>query len=49
MDIKQSNHFEAIENNGKLELVPAAIYPDHVIKELKAQVKDLKESIKNGK
>lgn len=49
MDIKQGNHFEAIENNGKLELVPVAIYPDHVIKELKSQVKEIKESIKNGK
>lgn len=49
MGLNQGDQFEAIEDNGKIILVPVAIYPDHVIKELKAQVKEIKESIKNGK
>lgn len=49
MGLKQGDQFEAIEDNGKIILVPVAIYPEHVIKNLKAQVNEIKESIKNGK
>lgn len=49
MGLKQGDQFEAIEDNGKIILVPVAIYPEHVIKNLKAQVNEIKESIKNVK
>lgn len=49
MDLNQGDQFEVIEDEGKIILVPVAIYPEHVIKELKDQVNEIKESIKNGK
>ncbi|MFR4764188.1 AbrB/MazE/SpoVT family DNA-binding domain-containing protein [uncultured Anaerococcus sp.] len=48
MDLNQGDQFEVIEDNGRIVLVPVAIYPEHVIKELKAQVEEIKENIKNG-
>ena len=49
MDLNQGDQFEVIEDEGKIILVPVAIYPEHVIKELKEQVNEIKESMKNGK
>lgn len=49
MDLKQGSQFEISEDDGKIVLVPVALYPDHVIKNLKAEVEEIKESIKNGK
>lgn len=48
MELNQGDQFEVIEDNGKIVLVPVAIYPEHVIKNLKAEMKEIKESIKNG-
>lgn len=48
MDLNQGDQFEVIEDKGKIVLVPVAIYPEHVIKELKEQVNEIKESIENG-
>ena len=48
MDLNQGDQFEVIEDKGKIVLVPVAIYPEHVIKNLKTEVKEIKESIKNG-
>ena len=48
MELNQGDQFEVTEDNGKIILVPVAIYPEHVIKSLKAEVKEIKESIKNG-
>ncbi len=48
MNLNQGDQFEVIEDDGKIVLVPVAVYPEHVIKKLKAQVKEIKESIKNG-
>ena len=48
MGLNQGDQFEAIEDNGKIILVPVAIYPEHIIKELKSQVNEIKNSIKNG-
>ncbi|WP_296127630.1 AbrB/MazE/SpoVT family DNA-binding domain-containing protein [uncultured Anaerococcus sp.] len=48
MNLNQGDQFEVIEDDGKIVLVPVAVYPEHVIKELKAQVKEIKDSIKNG-
>lgn len=48
MGLNQGDQFEVIEDNGRIVLVPVAIYPEHVIKKLKAQVEEIKENIKNG-
>ena len=48
MELNQGDQFEVIEDNGKIVFVPVAIYPEHVIKNLKSEVKEIKESIKNG-
>ena len=48
MDLNQGDQFEVIEDKGKIVLVPVAIYPEHVINNLKAEVDEIKESIKNG-
>lgn len=48
MDLNQGDQFEVIEDKGKIVLVPVAIYPEHVIKELRKQVDEIKESIENG-
>lgn len=48
MELNQGDQFEVIEDNRKIVLVPAAVYPEHVIRSLKAEVKEIKESIKNG-
>ncbi|KGF05324.1 AbrB/MazE/SpoVT family DNA-binding domain-containing protein [Anaerococcus lactolyticus] len=48
MDLNQGDQFEVMEDNGKIILTPVAIYPEHIIKNLKAQVNEIKESIKNG-
>ena len=48
MELNQGDQFEVTEENGKIILVPVVIYPEHFIKNLKAEVKEIKESIKNG-
>nr|WP_072536723.1 AbrB/MazE/SpoVT family DNA-binding domain-containing protein [Anaerococcus mediterraneensis] len=48
MDLNQGDQFEVIEDNGKIILIPVAIYPEYVIKELKKQVNEIKKTIKNG-
>lgn len=48
MELKQGDQFEVTEDNGKIVLVPVAVYPEHVIRSLKAEVKEIKESIRNG-
>ena len=48
MELNQGDQFEVMGENGKIILVPVAIYPEHVIKNLKAEVQEIKESIKNG-
>ena len=48
MDLNQGDQFEVMDDNGKIILTPVAIYPEHIIKNLKAQVNEIKESIKNG-
>lgn len=48
MNLNQGDQFEVIEDDGKIVLVPVAIYPEYVIKELKEQVKEIKKSIKKG-
>ncbi|WP_108832123.1 AbrB/MazE/SpoVT family DNA-binding domain-containing protein [Aedoeadaptatus coli] len=45
MKLNQGDQFEVIEDNGKIVLVPVAVYPEHVKRSLKAEIK---ESIKNG-
>lgn len=36
MDLNQDDQFEVFEDKGKIVLVPVAIYPEHVIKNLRA-------------
>ena len=48
MELSQGDQFEVMEDNGKIVLVPVAVYPEHVIKNLKAEVKEIKAAIKNG-
>lgn len=48
MELIQGDQFEVTEDNGKIVLVPVAVYPEHVIRSLKAEVKEIKESIRNG-
>lgn len=49
MELSQGDQFEVIEENGRIVLIPVAIYPEQAIKNLKAEVEDIKKSIKNGK
>lgn len=37
-----------MEEDGKIILVPVAVYPERVIENLKKSVKELKVSIENG-
>lgn len=48
MKLSQGDQFEVTEDNGKIVLIPVAIYPEHVIKNIKAEVKEIKKSIENG-
>lgn len=48
MELSQGDQFEVMEDNGKIVLVPVAVYPEHVIKNLKAEVKEIKAAVKNG-
>ena len=48
MELNQGDQFEVKEENGKIIFIPVAIYPENIIKNLKAQVNEIKESIKNG-
>lgn len=48
MKLNQGDKFDVIEENGKIILVPVAIYPEHVIKKLKSEVNEIKKSIENG-
>ena len=47
MSLNQEDQFEVIEYNGKIILVPIAIYPEHVIKNLKFELEEIKKFIKN--
>lgn len=47
--LHQGDQFEVREEEGKIILIPVAIYPEHVIKSLKASVDEVKESIRSGR
>lgn len=48
LNLKQGDQFEIVEENGKIILIPVALYPEHVISQLKESVNEIKESIKKG-
>lgn len=48
MGLTQGDQFEVIVDDGKIVLVPVAVYPEHVIQNLKSEVEEIKESINNG-
>ncbi|WP_297812524.1 AbrB/MazE/SpoVT family DNA-binding domain-containing protein [uncultured Finegoldia sp.] len=48
LDLNQGDQFEVMEEDGKIILVPVAVYPERVIKNLKESVQKLKTSIENG-
>lgn len=48
MKLSQGDQFEILEDNGKITLVPVAIYPSHVIENIKESLEEIKENIKNG-
>lgn len=48
MKLSQGDQFEILEDDGKIILVPVAIYPRHVIKNIKESVEEIKEKIKKG-
>ena len=48
LDLNQGDQFEVIEDDGKIILVPVAVYPERVIEKLKKSVQNLKSSIENG-
>lgn len=48
MKLSQGDQFEILEDNGKIILVPVAIYPSHVIEHIKESVEEIKKNIKNG-
>lgn len=48
MELNQGDQFEITEDNVKIVLVSVAIYPKHIIENLKNTVEDIKESIKKG-
>lgn len=47
MDLNQGNKFEVIEDKEKF--VPVTTYSERFIKKLKNEVKEIENSIKNGK
>ena len=49
MELNQGDQFEVKEENGKIVLVPVVVYPEHVIKSLKASVDEIKKSCKKWK
>lgn len=48
LSLNQGDQFEVTEDDGKIILSPVAIYPEHVIKDLKEKVEEVKLAIKNG-
>lgn len=48
LNLNQGDQFEIVEENGKIILIPVAVYPEHVISQLKESVDEIKESIKKG-
>lgn len=48
LNLNQGDQFEIVEENGKIILIPVAVYPEHVISQLKESVNEIKESIKKG-
>lgn len=48
MRLNKGNPFGIIKDKRKIILVPLAIYPSHVIKNIKKSVEEIKENIKNG-
>lgn len=48
LNLNQGDQFEIVEENGKIILIPVAVYPEHVISQLKESVYEIKESIKKG-
>lgn len=48
LNLNQGDQFEIVEENGKIILIPVAVYPEHVISQLKESVNEIKEAIKKG-
>ena len=48
MELNQGDQFEITEDNGKIILVPVAVYPERFIKDLKAEVQEIREAIRTG-
>lgn len=48
LNLNQGDQFEIVEENGKIILIPVAVYPENVISQLKESVNEIKEAIKKG-
>ncbi len=48
MELNQGDQFEITEDNGKIILVPVVVYPERFIKNLKAEVQEIREAIRTG-
>ncbi|WP_282926587.1 AbrB/MazE/SpoVT family DNA-binding domain-containing protein [Helcococcus kunzii] len=48
LNLSKGDQFEIMEENGRIILIPVAVYPESVINNLKESVNEIKSALKNG-
>ena len=48
LNLREGDKLEVVQQDGILKLIPVVVYPKKYISQLKAQIDDAKEAIKNG-
>ncbi len=49
LGLKEGDQLDIYEENGSIRLIPVAVYPKYYVEQLQAEIKLVKEAIKDGK
>ncbi len=49
LGLKEGDQLEIFADNGKISMIPVAVYPDEYIEQLRKETMNLKDRIKSGK
>ncbi len=49
LGLKEGDQFDIFEDNGKISMIPVAVYPRDYVEQLQKETTELKNNIKSGK
>ncbi|MBQ2615544.1 MAG: AbrB/MazE/SpoVT family DNA-binding domain-containing protein, partial [Synergistaceae bacterium] len=49
LGLKEGDQLEIFADNGKISMIPVAVYPDDYVEQLRRETAELRDNIKSGK